>query len=60
MKQVKPRIQDLGTANGWKEKPAILKVCWSAGHLQYETDISRFRTEVRCDICGYRYEYDSS
>ncbi len=60
MKQVSPEIQDLGVANGWKGRPTILEECRSAGHDPPATKIGKTRTEIRCDICGYRYEYDSS
>ncbi|KKK71684.1 hypothetical protein LCGC14_2911460 [marine sediment metagenome] len=59
MKQVSPEIQDLGVANGWKRGkwPVIALDC---KHETTDTKIGKTRTEVRCDICGYRYEYDSS
>ena len=61
MEQVSPEIQDLGVANGWKETPEIVRECLvRSDHINTTTKIGRTRTEVRCDICGYRYEYDSS
>ena len=59
MKPVRPEIQDLGVANRWKrgEWPAIALDC---KHETADTKIGNHRTEIRCDICGYRYEYDSS
>ncbi len=61
MKQVSPEIQDLGVANGWGKRPKIIKTClYVRGHAPSKTKIGKTRTEVRCDICGYRYEYDSS
>ncbi|KKM20685.1 hypothetical protein LCGC14_1642960 [marine sediment metagenome] len=66
MKQVSPEIQDLGVANGWKETPEVVISCRSVAsyvpppHWPTETKIGKTRTEIRCDICGYRYEYDSS
>lgn len=63
----KPELVDLGWANGWKEKPAIVKRCQEQlGHRPQEftpdagIPYKCFTHYVRCDICGYRYKVDSS
>jgi len=54
------RVVNLGTANGWKDTPGIVKECREAGHETQGSKISNCYYEVRCDKCGYVYRYDSS
>ena len=63
---MKPKVQDLGWANGWKETPEIVKKCRKMGHNRVDVSdapgvaYSCFNHTVRCDTCGYVYKYDSS
>ncbi len=52
----KPKVQDIGVANGWKETPGVVKICWFKRHRQAVTRISKGKKEICCDICGYKYE----
>jgi len=57
------KVKDLGWANGWGETPEIVKKCRELKHTTTDVDHSHMRGtnhEVRCDICGYIYRYDSS
>lgn len=60
----KPAVQDFGWANGWHEDPELVKQCQLTGHKTIEINKDPthhgLETEVRCDICGYVYRYDSS
>jgi len=60
----KDAVVNLGWANGWKEDPAIVKRCRELGHDPMHNNLDRsmhgLNTEVRCDVCGYVYHYDSS
>lgn len=53
-------IRRLGVANGWKEQPALVTACRAAGHQTAEANLGPCYWRVRCDQCGYVYEYDSS
>lgn len=59
-----PLVLDLGWANGWNETPEIVEQCWQKNHPlnKYNHDRTQhgYDTEVRCDICGYVYHFDSS
>ena len=57
MENGKPAVQDLGTANGWRETPSIVENCT---HQLKERNLGRCYNEYRCDICGYTYRVDSS
>lgn len=60
---MEPKVKNLGWANGWRETPEILKKCRELKHKTSGVDHSHMRGtnhEVRCDICGYVYRYDSS
>lgn len=62
----KPKVQNLGWANGWSKTPEIVNKCKALGHrLSDNSDAPGvpykcFNHTVRCDICGYYYKYDSS
>lgn len=62
--EIKPKVQQLGWANGWKETPQIVLDCRAAGHRRSDVDVGPRNRGldhvVRCDICGYVYHYDSS
>ena len=63
METTQPKVRDLGWANGWNVTPEIVKKCRKLKHTKSDVDHSRMRGldhEVRCDICGYVYHYDSS
>lgn len=57
-------VKDLGVANGWEKEPDIVKECKRLKHKTSESSndppFRRHYWEVRCDICGYIYHYDSS
>ena len=55
-------IKDLGYANGWNEKPEIVKKCEELGHkLEGEKDPLYNCVHHRwCPICNYSYSIDSS
>jgi hypothetical protein len=58
-------VIDLGWANSWGEQtPPIVLACIKQGHRPRETNMDPtwrgLNTEVRCDACGYKYNYDSS
>ena len=60
-----PKVIDLGWSNGWgKNVPEIVTKCIKLEHTPTETNLDQTHhgldTEVRCDICGYVYHYDSS
>jgi hypothetical protein len=61
-----PVVKDLGCANLWNEIPAVVKKCSNLGHIRIdESDAPGvpykcFNHTVRCDICGYKYSYNSS
>ena len=56
--------RDLGWANDWRETPLIVLRCRRLGHKPSDVDIGPpmrgIQHVVRCDICEYRYAYDSS
>lgn len=57
------KVRDLGWGNGWKQTPEIVKNCRKLKHRVSDIDHSGMRGtdhEVRCDVCGYVYHYDSS
>ena len=59
----KQAVTYLGWANGWLEVPEIVRRCNEQGHTHSYVDRTHGRgldNEVRCDICGYVYHYDSS
>lgn len=51
---------DFGAANGWTEPPELVKRCVARKHSPKQTGIGRCLTEVRCELCRYRYLIDSS
>jgi len=53
-------VRRLGVANGWAETPALVTACRAQGHRLTETRLGPCYWQVRCDQCGYVYEYDSS
>lgn len=60
---IEPKVKNLGWANGWGDTPEIVERCRKLKHQILDVDHSRMRGtnhEVRCDICGYVYRYDSS
>jgi len=59
-KEETPAVKDLGWANGWRKDPFIVTWCKMKKHKTEETSIRMFVHQVRCDICGYKYKYDSS
>jgi hypothetical protein len=66
-KKEKPAVTDFGWANGWGDQtPELVRKCRELGHEVYDKSDApgvpyRCHTNtVRCDICGYRYKYDSS
>lgn len=60
LKGGKPKVRDLGWANGWKATPEVVSKCLEAGHKRDDWEMGRCDHEIRCDICGYRYRMDSS
>jgi hypothetical protein len=66
-KKEKPAITDFGWANSWGDQtPELVRKCRELGHeVSDKSDAPGvpyrcFTHTVRCDICGYRYKYDSS
>jgi len=59
-----PAVVNLGWENGWSETPEIVKRCKALGHkpqcVNQDPTHHGLKHEVRCDICGYVYWYDSS
>ena len=55
-----PRVKDFGWANGWSKDPEMVRECRLKKHKTEEHTIGHCMHEVRCDICGYKYKYDSS
>jgi hypothetical protein len=66
-----PKVVNLGWENGWSVTPQIVKDCKAWGHQLHERNLDPsmqrccprpdgLNHEVRCDICGYVYHYDSS
>jgi len=57
-------VKNLGWANSWSEDPEIVKKCRALGHKVSDRNLDPtwhgLDNEVRCDICGYVYHYDSS
>ena len=57
-------LQDLGWANEWREKPAVVVECERQCHDTSNTDVGpKFRGLehiVACEKCGYLFRYDSS
>lgn len=51
---------DFGTANGWLETPELVKRCVGKKHSPKQTGIGRCLTEVKCELCRYKYTVDSS
>lgn len=56
----KPKVRDLGWANGWKATPEVVSKCLEADHKTIDREVRLCDHEIRCDICGYRYRMDSS
>lgn len=60
---VAPITVDLGCANNWRETPQMVKSCRDAIHTPTDTNPTAPRSGlhyVRCDLCGYKYTYDTS
>lgn len=51
---------DLGTANGWIATPELVKKCTAKKHSPKQTGVGRCLTEVKCELCRYKYLIDSS
>jgi hypothetical protein len=51
---------DFGAANGWLETPELVKRCVAKKHSPKQTGVGRCLTEVRCELCRYKYLIDSS
>ncbi len=51
---------DLGMANAWITVPEIITSCVEKKHSPKKTGVGRCLTEVRCELCGYKYLIDSS
>jgi 23S rRNA C2498 (ribose-2'-O)-methylase RlmM len=51
---------DYGYANGWGETPALIKECREKKHKTRDKSLGNFNNIVWCDICNYKYKYDSS
>ena len=52
---------NLGWANGWNTKPAIIRECENKKHIpEFRVDHQRHIVIVRCAICRYMYSADSS
>lgn len=47
-------------ANGWLELPSLVTICLEKKHSVEKKGIGRCLTEVKCDICKYKYQIDSS
>ncbi len=64
MSEIKSVVKNLGWANDWSEKPDIVKKCHELKHkridINHDPSMHGLHHEVRCDICGYVYHYDSS
>lgn len=52
--------KNLGTANGWREVPEIVKACVAKQHSPKKTGVGRCLTEIKCSLCRYIYLIDSS
>jgi len=54
------KMIDLGTTNGWQEKPEIVKNCKEKEH-ELDQEPTRFNCvkKYTCKICGYYYLVDS-
>lgn len=57
--QVKDYI-NFGTANGWTETPDLVKRCVAKKHSPGQIGIGKCLTEVKCELCRYKYTIDSS
>lgn len=53
---VSPPMSNLGTANGWRDTPAIVENC---KHVHDSRKIGRCLTEYSCSICNFKFKVDS-
>lgn len=51
---------DFGQANSWFETPELVKRCVARKHSPKQTGVGRCLTEVKCELCRYKYLIDSS
>ena len=54
------KIIDLGWANGWTDRPAIVVACRAAKHDCDQETTGRCVRRISCPDCGYTYQVDSS
>lgn len=51
---------DYGYANGWGATPKLIRECREKKHKTHHTSLGNFDNVVWCEICEYKYRYDSS
>lgn len=52
--------KDYGYVNGWTETPEEVRECERKRHRMFTRAIGRCVTEYGCEICGFKFQVDSS
>lgn len=55
----KSNIMDFGSAEDWKMPPHTVLRCIAANHKREDISLGGFWRQSQCNICGYKYTYDS-